>query len=244
MSSWSLALNGAQLVAESSGAVLWRERGWLIVADLHLEKGSAFAARGVPLPPYDTAATLGALERLVARERPARVLCLGDSFHDRGALARMGGDELRRLSALCSGVPWLWITGNHDPVPPELGGAAAGEIAEGPLQFRHEARPGPAAGELSGHFHPKAAVRTRLRRVTGRCFASDGRRLILPAFGAYAGGLNVLDPAVAGLLAPGFQIGLVRGEAVYRFPAAQLLPEPLAPQHALPPDRRRAAGRA
>ncbi|HYE47983.1 MAG TPA: ligase-associated DNA damage response endonuclease PdeM [Azospirillaceae bacterium] len=222
-------LNGARLEADLSGALWWPERGWLMVADLHLEKGSAFAERGRMLPPYDTAATLARLEALCAALSPARVVCLGDSFHDRRAAGRVAEADGRRIAALAAATDWVWIAGNHDPAPPaEWGGRVVEELAEGPLVLRHEARPGTVAGEVSGHFHPKAAVRTRGGRITGRCFATSGSRLILPAFGAFTGGLNVLAPAIAGLLAPRFSVILIGRDRLHALPADRLAPDPAA----------------
>jgi DNA ligase-associated metallophosphoesterase len=218
-------VNGVALAADPAGALFWPDRRTLAVADLHLEKGSAFAEQGRFLPPYDTAATLQALAAAIARHRPERVLCLGDSFHDAGAAGRLApcdGDLLRRLTAAHD---WVWIRGNHDPAPPrEWGGRVATELTLGALTFRHQAAAHQPAGEVSGHYHPKASVRLCVRRVTGRCFVTDGRRLILPAFGAYTGGLDVLDPAVAGLFPGGFDIQLLGRGRVYGFPSKALSP--------------------
>lgn len=221
-----ILLNGVALAPDLSGALFWPDRGWLVVADLHLEKGSGFAARGQLLPPYDTVATLSRLEDACRRLRPARVVSLGDSFHDRAAADRVAPADGRRIAALTAGHDWVWIAGNHDPKPPDQwGGRVAEEIVEGALVLRHAALPGPVAGEVSGHYHPKAGVRVRGRRVGGRCFAYDGDRLILPAFGAYAGGLNVLDPAVAGLFRRDFQVWIIGRDRLYPFPAARLEPD-------------------
>ena len=193
-----------------------------MVSDLHLEKGSGFAARGALLPPYDTAATLARLSEAIDRLEPHRVICLGDSFHDGGAGARLSAGDADRLAELTAARDWIWITGNHDPEPPaHWGGRVMDELVDGALVFRHEARSG-AVGELSGHFHPKASVRTRARRVTGRCFVGDGRRLILPAFGAYTGGLDVLDPAISGHLDRNFHIHLIGRERLYSLPGRSL----------------------
>ncbi len=218
----TIRVNGVDLVADLSGALWWPGRRTLVVADLHLEKGSGFAARGALLPPYDTAATLGRLEAVVGRLRPDRVICLGDSFHDDGARARLPPSQAARISALTAAHDWLWIAGNHDPEPPDdWGGAVRPDLVDGALVFRHHAEPG-AAGEVSGHYHPRASIATRARRVRGRCFVGDGRRLILPAFGAYTGGLDVLDPAIAGLFAGGFRVHLLGRDAIYAFPKAAL----------------------
>ncbi|HEY0833698.1 MAG TPA: ligase-associated DNA damage response endonuclease PdeM [Azospirillum sp.] len=221
-----IRLAGADLLPDPSGALFWPAEGVLAVADLHLEKGSGFAARGLLLPPYDTRATLDRLAEAIARTRPRTVLALGDSFHDRRAADRMGADDRARLRTLTAATAWVWITGNHDPEPPEgLGGRVAAEVRLGPLVFRHAAVPGDA-GEVSGHLHPAAAVMVPGRRVRERCFADDGAKLILPAFGAFAGGLNVLDPAISGLLRGDFQVHLLRGGKLLPFPRRRLSPDP------------------
>lgn len=222
----AITLKGAALAPDASGALVWPAERTLVVADLHLEKGSAFAARGRMLPPYDTRATLDRLAGLVERLKPARVVCLGDSFHDRRAASRMDPADVARLTALTvRAEDWVWVTGNHDPEPPEgFGGRIVDELALGPLTFRHEAVPG-AVGELSGHLHPVAAVLVPGRRVRERCFAFDGAKLILPAFGAFTGGLNVLDPAISGLLAKPFEVHLLARGKVHRFPSGRLSPD-------------------
>ncbi len=221
----TLRVNGVGLTADFTGALFWPNRRTLAVADLHLEKGSAFAERGHLLPPYDTAATLRALADAIARYRPARVICLGDSFHDGGAAERLAAADADRLRRLTAVHDWIWISGNHDPAPPrDWGGQVETDLTMGALTFRHQAEARCPAGEISGHYHPKASVRLRVRRVTGRCFLGDGRRLILPAFGAYAGGLDVLDPAVSGLFPGGFQVHLLGRDGVYGFPRQALAP--------------------
>ncbi|MEM7222287.1 MAG: ligase-associated DNA damage response endonuclease PdeM [Pseudomonadota bacterium] len=221
-----IRLNGERLLADPSGALVWPERRLLAVADLHFEKGTAFAERGRLLPPYDTAATLRALSDAMERHRPDTVICLGDSFHDQGAGERLDPGDGQVLATLTQGRDWIWVAGNHDPLPPEAwGGRVESEVALGALTFRHEAENAAlVAGEVSGHFHPKAAVRLRARRLTARCFVTDGRRLILPAFGAYTGGLDVLDPAIAGLFRKGFAIHLLGAGGVWRFPKKALSP--------------------
>jgi len=218
-----IRLAGAVLHADPSGALLWPAERTLIVADLHFEKGSGFAARGVLLPPYDTRATLDRLEAVLRRVRPRRVVCLGDSFHDRRAADRLAADDAARLARMAAAHEWIWVAGNHDPAPPVAGGAVVDELMLGPLTLRHAAAADPAAGEVSGHYHPKASVTVRARRVTGRCFAADARRLILPAFGAYAGGLDVLDPAIAGLFPGGCDVHFLGRERVTRLPRERLL---------------------
>jgi uncharacterized protein len=193
-----VVIAGVTLVADCGGALYWPEEGVLAVADLHLEKGSSFATRGVLLPPYDTAATLARLLRLIARYAPRIVVALGDSFHDGDGPARIADGDRTALGALQRGRDWLWIAGNHDPDPViGLGGVSARTLAIGALSFRHEPQPGAVSGEIAGHLHPVARVNGRGRTVSRRCFASDGKRVVMPAFGAYAGGLNVRDRAFA-----------------------------------------------
>ena len=183
-------------LADLSGALFWEEQRLLVVSDLHLEKGSSFAARGVLLPPYDTLATLSRLAAVIARHDPRMVIALGDSFHDSTAHERLSSSDSEVLTAMQVRRDWIWISGNHDPaLPSDLGGVVASEVAIGPIAFRHE--PTGAAGEIAGHLHPKARVATRGRSMERRCFASDGERAVMPAFGAYTGGLNIRDAAFA-----------------------------------------------
>jgi uncharacterized protein len=191
---------GISFIADLSGALVWDEQKLLVVSDLHLEKGSSFAARGVLLPPYDTAATLSRLSAVIARHDPRMVIALGDSFHDREAHQRLSRSDRDALSALQARREWIWISGNHDPaLPSDLGGIVATEVAIGPIHFRHE--PTGAFGEIAGHLHPKARVATRGRAMERRCFACDGERAVMPAFGAYAGGLSIRDVAFAKIFA-------------------------------------------
>jgi uncharacterized protein len=188
------------LLADLSGALYWDEERLLIVSDLHLEKGSSFALRGILLPPFDTAATLAKLAAVITYYEPRRIIALGDSFHDRDAHERLAAADRDAIKALQAGRDWIWIEGNHDPAPPKsLDGSVATEIALGPLTFRHE--PTGANGEIAGHLHPKARVATRGRGIDRRCFAGDGARIVMPSLGAYTGGLSIRDRAFAKIFA-------------------------------------------
>jgi DNA ligase-associated metallophosphoesterase len=193
-SAHGVTIAGITLVADLSGAFFWESERLLVVSDLHLEKGSSFAARGVLLPPYDTVATLSRLSAVIARHDPRTVIALGDSFHDRKAHERLSAPDREAVAALQARRDWIWIAGNHDPaLPRDIGGVVASEVAVGGIVFRHE--PTGAVGEIAGHLHPKARVTTRGRSVERRCFASDGTRAVMPAFGAYTGGLSIRDAA-------------------------------------------------
>lgn len=225
VSAAAIEVAGAALLADLSGALLWPDERVVVVADLHLEKGSACAARGQLVPPFDTAVTLKALARLVARENPRTIVTLGDSFHDGDGAARLSAEDRETLASLQRGRDFLWIAGNHDPEPDvSLGGTVAEEIFLGPLVFRH--RPGgacpPGTGEIAGHLHPSACVVQRGRGVTRRCFATDGTRLVMPAFGAFTGGLNVRHPAFRPVFAGlAFRVHLIGDSRLYTFPAAR-----------------------
>lgn len=222
----ALSVNGALLTPCPSGALYWRDEETLIVADLHFEKGSAFAGRGVLLPPYDTRTTLRRLAAVIRRFEPKRVVSLGDAFHDRGAEARMDEADAALLEETMRGREWVWVLGNHDPIPPKR---FAGEVVAakriGRLALRHEPAEGPSPGEIAGHLHPCARVVSSTGSLRRRCFATDGTRLVMPAFGAYAGGLNVLDEAFAPLF--GRVTAWVMGRsAVYPVGEARLAPDP------------------
>jgi DNA ligase-associated metallophosphoesterase len=191
-----ITISDVAFTADLSGALYWDDERLLVVSDLHLEKGSSFAVRGILLPPFDTAATLAALTAAIACYDPRTVIALGDSFHDRDAHERLADADRGTIAALQAGRDWIWIEGNHDPLPPaSLRGSVATEIAWGPITFRHE--PTGASGEIAGHLHPKAKVATRGRGIDRRCFVSDGSRAVMPSFGAYTGGLSIRDRAFA-----------------------------------------------
>jgi DNA ligase-associated metallophosphoesterase len=222
---------GAGLIADASGALFLPAERALIVADLHLEKGSSYARRRILLPPYDTAATLARLARVVARYAPRRVIALGDSFHDRMASARLGEADRRALRSLQAGRDWIWIAGNHDPdVPQDCGGEAMAVLRIGPLVLRHEPAltddPEAHAGEIAGHLHPVAQVVSLSGTVRRRCFVSNRRRCIMPAFGAFAGGLNLRDRAVASLFGPEAVMALVLGrDRIHAVPDHRCAPD-------------------
>lgn len=223
--STEIYIAGVRLVADCEGALYWPDERALIVADLHLEKGSSYAARGVLLPPYDTAATLARLAELIDRYAPQAVIALGDSFHDRDGPARLGDGDRAALHVLQRGRDWLWVAGNHDPDPSEhVAGSFAATLAIGPLLFRHAPQAGTVSGEIAGHLHPVARVSGRGRTVRRRCFVSDRKRMILPAFGAYTGGLNVRDRAFAEIFGSLTFTAHMLGKArVYAFAATHCL---------------------
>lgn len=214
--SLSFTFAGCTLAALPSGGLFWPERRLLVVSDLHLGKSARLARRGgALLPPYETQATLERLDADIETTLPAQVLCLGDSFDDLAAEGEIDEDARLWLLRLMAGRDWIWAEGNHDPGPGSLGGRHLAEWRGGPLVFRHIARPG-ATAEVSGHYHPK----TRLTGQGTPCFLlSDPDRLILPAYGAYTGGLDCTAPELAALMGPQARI-IATGRRARVFPYA------------------------
>jgi uncharacterized protein len=208
----SVGIAGVTLLADLSGALFWEDQSLLVVSDLHLEKGSSFAARGVLLPPYDTVATLSRLAAVIARHDPRMVIALGDSFHDRTAHDRLSAPDRDAIAAMQGRRDWIWIS--------DLGGVVASEVAIGPIAFRHE--PTGASGEIAGHLHPKARVSTRGRSMERRCFACDGMRAVMPSFGAYTGGLSIRDEAFAKIFGtPGFMAHVLGDRKLHTIAASR-----------------------
>jgi DNA ligase-associated metallophosphoesterase len=195
-----LTIAGHAMRPLAAGALYWEDERTLMVADLHLEKGAAFAALGMLLPPYDTRATLDRLTKVIDAVRPLRVVALGDSFHRADSAAYFPSDDLAILLDLQQGREWFWICGNHDPhLPASIGGTVCATLTIRGLTLRHEPSPAPSSWEIAGHLHPVARIARRGTVIRRRCFATDGNRLVMPAFGAYAGGLNLRDEAFAPL---------------------------------------------
>jgi DNA ligase-associated metallophosphoesterase len=212
-------VNGESVLLDNCGAAFLRGHSTLVFSDLHFEKGSSYARGRQFLPPYDTAATLLRMAQAIARHKPARVIALGDSFHDPDAADRLDGKSRELLAALGQAAEFIWITGNHDPHPPGwLGGVVAESHRLGGLLFRHEPLALFQPGEVAGHLHPCASVSKWGRSVRRRCFVSDGLRLVLPSFGAYTGGLDVGDMAIASLFAGPFHAYMLGQSRVYAIP--------------------------
>ncbi|MEM9278618.1 MAG: ligase-associated DNA damage response endonuclease PdeM [Pseudomonadota bacterium] len=221
-----MEFRGERLIVDPRGCLFWPEQSLLVVSDLHLEKGSSFAARkGVLMPPYDTHATLETLALCITDWQPKTVISLGDSFHDADASLRLPQSCRLAIRQLMENRDWLWVCGNHDPNPPEdLGGTFCTEIQIGQLSFIHEPLIRFRDGEVAGHLHPCAKIRRRGKAVKRRCFVADGKRLIMPAFGAFTGGLNVLDKAYEGLFDKhGLRTWLLSGSDVYEIAGKQLV---------------------
>lgn len=219
-----LALGRLALVPDRSGALWLPDEGTLVVADLHLEKGSAFAMRGQFLPPYDSRSTLASLERVLAQYNPRRIIALGDTWHDRTGHARLCSEDAGTLATLIAGRTLLWIRGNHDPVPTGLPGESADRVEIGGVRLLHE--PGTDDGpEIAGHLHPVAKVRLRGRSVRRRCFAVSRERIVLPAMGAFAGGLNVRDAAFRALFPRELTAHMLGDTRLFAVGRGMLLPD-------------------
>lgn len=218
MTAASIHMAGERLMLDPMGALFWPEQRLLVVSDLHLEKGSSFARRGMLLPPWDTHATLDRLTLLLRRWSPQTVVALGNSFHDASGSGRLPATEQQRLNAMTEAHRFVWVQGNHDPAPPEgLGGIWVETHAAGPMVFRHEAIAVAEPGEVVGHHHPKATIQARAGTVCRPCFVFDGRRLMMPAFGAYTGGLDVRAPAIHRLFPRGGRVFLLGTDRLFSF---------------------------
>lgn len=220
--SLSFTVRNTELTAEADGSLWWPERSALIIADLHLEKATALAGRGALLPPFDTRETLMRLQAAVLRREPRLVISLGDAFHDRHGPARLEPPERALLEDLARGRDWLWIAGNHERGAVPFG-EALDDLALGLLRFRHEPLPDSVPGEVAGHFHPKAAIRVHGRKVVRPCFATDGQRLVLPAFGVFTGGLDLMHPALRGLFGEDLCALMLASTTVHAVAASKLV---------------------
>jgi hypothetical protein len=229
MTEISISVNGAALTLLPEGALWWQRENLLVVADLHFEKGSSYGLRGQFLPPYDTRATLRRLCALAAQWQPRTIVALGDSFHDREGPNRLCPDDAAQLRALTGSHDFVWITGNHDADAAQAcGGAAVETLRRGGLIFRHEPDERDATGEICGHLHPKATVNAKGRRISRPSFLSDGRRMVMPAFGAFTGGLDAFDPAFFPVFPRGFSAYLLGKDRVYPFAMERLSARPAA----------------
>ncbi|EAQ27892.1 metallophosphoesterase [Erythrobacter sp. NAP1] len=210
-----LPFAGEELVLTKSNALYWPRERALLVADLHLEKGSWFASHGQMLPPYDSRETLERLADTVKATGARRVITLGDNFHDDDGVSRLDPYAAGMLESLTRALDWVWITGNHDEnMHRSFGAQLASEMDVAGIVLRHEARMGETRPELSGHYHPKMRVHVRNRHIARPCGVISrsplsGDRMILPAFGAYTGGMDAGSPEILKALSPANSIDAV-----------------------------------
>ena len=212
-----VSICGKSFRADFSGALYWPALKTLIIADLHLEKGSSFARKGMMIPPYDTRETLLRLAEVVDRFGAETVVALGDSWHDGNGTSRISQEDLETLRIMQDNRKWIWITGNHDPViTKKMGGTVYSELTMEGLTFRHQPLECRVTHEIAGHLHPAAKISLYGHSFRRPCFVSNGLRMILPAFGTYAGGLNILDEAFDPLFGnEGMTVWLLGQEGLY-----------------------------
>jgi DNA ligase-associated metallophosphoesterase len=222
-----ILVSGHKLKPLAAGALYWEAEKTLLVADLHLEKGAAFAAVGMLLPPYDTRTTLHRLDKVIRDVAPSRVVALGDSFHTSEVAEGLTGDDLEHLTKLQKGCDWYWVSGNHDPrLPRSVGGTICTALTISGITLRHEPWDKVSSREIAGHLHPVARIARRGEMIRRKCFATDGNRLVMPAFGAYTGGLNVLDDAFGPLfLRRQLEAWMMGKSGVYPVLGGSLLPD-------------------
>jgi DNA ligase-associated metallophosphoesterase len=215
------SFTGHDFLASPEGALFWPAQAALLVADLHIEKASWFARLGQMLPPYDSLATLSALEGEIKRTGVRRLYCLGDSFHDRFGCDRLPSAARDLLASLTSRLDWVWIVGNHDVgFIDHCGGRIEEECEVGDVILRHEAAEHDPRPEISGHFHPKLRLSMKGRSVSRRCYVASATKLILPAYGAFTGGLDAHHPEILRKVGPGASALVPVTDRLLRFPIA------------------------
>lgn len=228
MTAQCIAIGAVTLVADASGVLYWPARRTLVVADLHLGKAAHFATRGSFVPPYDTRDTLLRLGQAIDTYAPATVIALGDSFHTSRAALELDDGERAAVQALQRGRDWIWITGNHDAaIAPQVGGEVADEVVLDGITLRHTPAPALDVLEIAGHLHPAARLARNGYALRRPCFVRNGSRAVLPAFGSFTGGLNVLDAAFAPVfgVAPQLSVLMLGDAGLYPVPARHLAPD-------------------
>lgn len=205
-----LPFAGHEMALADGAALYWPAERAVLVADLHLEKASWHALHGAMLPPYDSRATIERLTRIVQASGARRVITLGDNFHDDAGALRLEPGARAMLEGLICATDFVWITGNHDEaMARSFGAAVMRELEVGGITLRHEAKAGERRHEVSGHYHPKLRIRIRSRHIARPCAvlarqarAGGAERMILPALGAFTGGMDAAAPEIRAALQP------------------------------------------
>ena len=191
----------------------------LVVSDLHFEKDMHNLLQLVhrvmtQTQPYRSCQNCEKIN-------PQRCIFLGDSFHNAEVAKQLPEAYKVVLNDLSKGRSFVWIEGNHDPdLPAFLPGEACSEFILNGLYFTHQvtAATKQRSGLISGHYHPKARVNLKLRRISAPCFIEDSHHLILPAFGTFTGGLNILDKAIQSVLIDPQSAYICHAGKIYHLP--------------------------
>lgn len=219
-----ILLGGRSFVADPTGALYWPAENTLVVADLHLATCSYLEGDDVVLPPYDTASAFEKLEDAIDRYDPDRVVALGNSF---GGFSSEGLSQHQSdwLQDMMEGREWYWVMSADHAMPPEaLGGTAVPHLMLGGVKFRADPVRAPVANEIAGGLHPVAQVSHYGHPVRGRCFVTNGMRMILPSLGDYSLGQNVLSSSFDPLLSQGgLYVWFISQERVYPVASPQLI---------------------
>ena len=199
-------LSQSRLLLDALGILFWPKHNLLIFSDLHFEKASFLGQFANPIPQFDSLDTIRRMQACLGLYQPRRVVCLGDSLHDVNAVRRMPQHYIDALNAMVSKSDnWWWILGNHDPeIPKQIAGERVSSLRIDDLLLVHEpeehSQLGDANAQIIGHFHPKARRKLNKHSIRGKCFLKDNKKLLMPAFGSYTGGLDSEDPALQTLL--------------------------------------------
>ena len=221
---------------DPAGALFWPATGLLAVSDLHLEKGSSYARRGQLLPPWDTHATLDRLTAAAAPLAAPHGRRARRSVSRCGRSARLPHGEIARLSTMTEAHRFIWVQGNHDPTPPQRHRRRMG------ARVRHHHADLPPSGVARAQTARSAATTIRRRRSPRAAAASAApassptpAACMMPAFGAYTGGLDVRDPAIARLFPRGGRVFLLGKERLFSFALATCAPmTSVRPPHGRP----------
>jgi metallophosphoesterase superfamily enzyme len=221
-----VAVSGRQLIADNSGALYWPARRALLVADLSPVSGLNGAPNGANGRGASARQTLVKLAEVMDRYEPATVIVLGDGLHVDGTAAAMPAEDLEILRILQEDRDWIWITGYADrPAPPQLGGSTCAELETAGIALRPRPTSGWATHEIAASMRPAAHLLLYGYSLRRACFVGNRQRLLMPAFGGAAGGVNVLDDAFRPLFgAGGMAVWMLGQEGLYPV-ATRLLAE-------------------
>lgn len=212
---------GHTFILDPLGLMIWPEQKTAIVADLHLEKGSYFALGGQMLPQQESIETLEKLHRALEMSGCGKLILLGDSFHDEQGFQRLSKEARSLFDLIKERYEVIWIVGNHDGSFVPEGMQAYDELDIENITFRHEAVHG-ANHEISGHYHPKAILKLRGTRVSRPCFVANKNQVILPAFGALTGGMDVTSEEISNFFEGSFDAFLLGQRKIYKVSSNRL----------------------
>lgn len=193
-----------------------------IIGDLHLGYESALESEGMFIPRINTESVRDALNRIIDRYEPERIVLLGDIKHDFKRSSYQAREDVRNIIKLVDeAAEAIVIKGNHDNflqnIVSSLGINTLDYIDIMGFRLEHGHVDSGIRPVIIGHEHPSVRIPGELSGAMKlQCYvhARNEGVIVIPPFSPFASG-NDLNPGPNAVMAPALKACDVREAEVY-----------------------------